>query len=107
MRLVKEIKYRGYKAKVVKLTNKQARNGNMYGCYYPETSTIAIQENLKKLTLLDTMLHEIGHFIADKSQIRLANLGEEGITSFIGSEFAKVFLQNPKLINFIKRCVAE
>ena len=102
--LIKEIRYRNFKAKVVKLTRKQAKSGNMYGCYFPDTQTIAIQEKLSKYTLLDTMLHEIGHFIADKSKIRLANLGEEGITSFIGSEFAKVFIQNPQLINFIKRC---
>ena len=102
--ILKEIRYRNYKAKVVKLTRKQAEKGNMYGCYYPDTQTIAIQEKLPKFTLLDTMLHEIGHFIAHKSKIRLANLGEEGTASFIGSEFAKVFLQNPQLTSFIKRC---
>jgi len=102
--ILKEIRYRNYKAKVVKSTRKQAEKGNMYGCYYPDTQTIAIQEKLPKFTLLDTMLHEIGHFIAHKSKIRLANLGEEGITSFIGSEFAKIFTQNPQLIKFIKKC---
>ncbi len=101
--ILKEIKYRNFKARVVKLTRKQAKSGGMYGCYFPDTQTIAIQEKLPKITLLDTMLHEIGHFIADKSKMRLANLGEEGITSFIGSEFAKDFMQNPKLLTFIKR----
>ena len=104
--ILKEIKYRNFKAKIVKLTRKQAKYGNMYGCYFPDTQTIAIQEKLSNYTLLDTMLHEIGHFIADISKIRLANLGEEGITTFVGSEFAKVFMQNPKLITFIKRCTA-
>ena len=105
--ILKEIKYRNYKAKIVELTRKQASSGNMYGCYYPNTQTIAIQEKLPKLTLLDTMLHEIGHFIADKSSIRLKNLGEEGTVNFVASEYTKVFLQNPKLINFIKRCTAK
>ena len=105
--ILKEIKYRNFKAKIVKLTRKQAKFGNMYGCFFPDTQTIAIQEKLSNYTLLDTMLHEIGHFIADKSKIRLANLGEEGITTFVGSEFAKVFMQNPKLITFIKRCTAK
>ena len=102
--LIKQIRYRNYKAKVVKLTRKQAKKGGMYGCYFPDTQTIAIQEKLPKYTLLDTLLHEIAHFIADKSSIRLANLGEEGTASFIGAEFAKVFLQNPQLTSFIKRC---
>ena len=101
---IKQIRYRNYKAKVVKLTRKKAKNGGMYGCYFPDTQTIAIQEKLPKYTLLDTLIHEIAHFIADKSKIRLANLGEEGIATFIGSEFAKVFLQNPQLITFIKNC---
>jgi hypothetical protein len=48
--ILKEIRYRNYKAKVVKLTRKQAEKGNMYGCYYPDTQTIAIQEKLKKCT---------------------------------------------------------
>ena len=105
--ILKEIKYRNFKARVVKLTRKQAKSGGMYGCYFPDTQTIAIQEKLPKITLLDTMLHEIGHFIADKSKIRLANLGEEGTVNFIASEFAKVFMQNPKLLTFIKRCTAK
>ena len=62
---------------------------------------------IKNITLLDTLLHEIAHMIAHKSEIRLKNLGEEGVASFIGSEFSKVFLQNPKLVNLIKKCVAK
>ena len=76
----------------------------MYGCYNPNTQTIYIQENLTKLALLNTVLHEIGHFIADKSSIRLKNLGEEGIVTFVADEFSKIFLQNPELLAFIKRC---
>lgn len=104
MKLIDEIRYRNYKAKIVKITKKQAEIGNMYGCYNPNTQTIYIQENLTKLALLNTVLHEIGHFIADKSSIRLKNLGEEGIVTFVADEFSKIFLQNPELLAFIKRC---
>ena len=104
MKLIDEIRYRNFKAKIVKITKKQAEIGNMYGCYNPNTQTIYIQENLTKLALLNTVLHEIGHFIADKSSIRLKNLGEEGIVTFVADEFSKIFLQNPELIAFIKRC---
>lgn len=104
MKLIDEIRYRNFKAKIVKITKKQAEIGNMYGCYNPNTQTIYIQENLTKLALLNTVLHEIGHFIADKSSIRLKNLGEEGIVTFVADEFSKIFLQNPELLAFIKRC---
>ena len=105
--VLKEIKYRNYKIKLVKLTKKQAKKDNMWGCYYPNKSTIAIQEKLSKPIFLDTLLHEICRMIADKSSIRLKNLGEEGICTFIGSELSKVFLQNPRLVNLIKRKVAK
>ena len=104
---IKEIKYRNHKAKIVKLTRKQAINDGIWGYYDPNESTIAIQENLGKITYVDTLLHEIAHFIADKSSIRLKNLGEEGVATFIGSEFCKVFLQNPKLLTFIKRNLSK
>ena len=53
------------------------------------------------------LLHEISHFIAHKSKTKLANKGEEGIAEFIGSEFSKIFLQNPKLINIIKHWIKK
>ena len=102
-----EIRYKNHKAKIVKLTRKQAKKENVWGYYDPNESIIAIQENLGKFTYLDTLLHEIAHFIANKSSIRLKNLGEEGIATFIGSEFSKVFIQNPKLISLIKRCITK
>ena len=104
---LKEIKYRNHKAKIVKLTRKQAINDGIWGYYDPNESAIAIQENLNNYTYLDTLLHEIAHFIANKSSIRLINLGEEGSATFIGSEFSKVFIQNPKLISLIKRCIKK
>jgi len=104
---LKEIKYRNFKAKIVKLSNKQAKKEMIYGYYNPNESTIAIQENLGKISYVDTLLHEIAHFIADKSAIRLKNLGEEGVATFIGSEFCKVFLQNPKLLTFIKKNLSK
>ena len=101
------IKYRNFKIKVVKLAKKDAKKNNIWGYYDPEKSIIAIQEGIKRITLLDTLLHEIAHMIAHKSSIRLKNLGEEGVASFIGSEFSKVFLQNPKLLTLIKRCTTK
>ena len=105
--ILKEIKYRNFKVKIVKLAKKDAKKENIYGYYDTDKSVIALSEDLKKITLLDTLLHEIAHMIAHKSSIRLKNLGEEGIALLIGSEFSKIFLQNPKLITFIKRCTSK
>lgn len=105
--ILKEIKYRNFKVKIVKLARKDAKKDNIWGYYDTDKSIIAIQEDIKNITLLDTLLHEIAHMIAHKSKIRLRNLGEEGVASFIGSEFSKIFLQNPKLITFIKSCTAK
>ena len=103
--ILKEIKYRNFKVKIVKLARKDAKKENIYGYY--DTKTLRFQtQGVEKITLLDTLLHEIAHMIAHKSSIRLKNLGEEGVATFIGSEFSKIFLQNPKLITFIKRCTS-
>ena len=104
--ILKEIKYRNFKVKIVKLARKDAKKDNIWGYYDTDKSIIAIQEDIKNITLLDTLLHEIAHMIAHKSEIRLKNLGE-GVASFIGSEFSKVFLQNPKLVTLIKKCTSK
>ena len=105
--MIEQIKYKNYRAKVKKMSVKQAKKENAFGLYYPTKSTIFIQNNLNPKNYLNILFHEIAHFIAHKSKTKLANKGEEGIAEFIGSEFSKIFLQNPKLINFIKQCTKQ
>ena len=105
--MIEQIKYKNYRAKVKKMSVKQAKKENAFGLYYPTKSTIFIQNNLNPKNYLNILIHEIAHFIAHKSKTKLANKGEEGIAEFIGSEFSKIFLQNPKLINIIKHCIKK
>ena len=45
---LKEIKYRNFKAKIIKLSKKQAKKDMIYGYYNPNESTIAIQRKFRK-----------------------------------------------------------
>ena len=62
-------KIRNFKVKIVKLARKDAKKDNIWGYYDTDKSIIAIQEDIKNITLLDTLLHEIAHMIAHKSEI--------------------------------------
>ena len=101
---LKLIKYKNFKATVTTMSRKTATEHGLYGFYTPANNTIVIQKDLNKRDYLDTLIHEIFHFVADKSDINFKNLGEEGIAKFVGSEFSKILIQNPKLVNLIKRC---
>ena len=99
---LKVIKYKNFKVKIRKLTIKQAKLENAYGLYIPQKSAIYIQQNLSPKNYLDILFHEIFHMILDKSGEKPT--GEEKTANLIGTEFSKIFFQNPKLINVIKNC---
>tara|TARA_B100001250_G_scaffold385523_1_gene381339 strand:- start:304 stop:624 length:321 start_codon:yes stop_codon:yes gene_type:complete len=102
--MIKEIKYKNYKVKVKKMGLKQAQLENAYGLYYPQKSTIYIQQNLSPTNYLSILLHELAHFVLDKTEKKPNS--EESFAVMV-EEFAKIFLQNPKLINFIKQCTKQ
>ena len=101
---IDKIKYKNFKATVTTMSRKTATQHGLYGFYTPNNNTIVIQKDLNKRDYLDTLIHEIFHFVADKSGIKFRNLGEEGVAKFVGSEFSKILIQNPKLVNVIKWC---
>ena len=102
--MIKEIKYKNYKVKVKKMGLKKAQKENAYGLYYPQKSTIYIQQNLSPTNYLSILLHELAHFVLDKTEKKPNS--EESFAVMV-EEFTKIFLQNPKLINFIKQCTKQ
>ena len=95
------IKYKNYRVKIKKMTIKQAKSENAFGLYLSDKSTIFIQKNLSVKNYLSILFHELGHFIIDKAKIKPKS--EESFAILI-EEFSNIFLQNPKLLNFIKQC---
>jgi len=102
--MIKEIKYKNYRVKVRKMGLKQAQKENAYGLYIPKKSTIYIQQNLSPKNYISVLLHELAHFVLDKTEKKPNS--EESFAAMV-EEFAKIFLQNPKLINFIKQCTKQ
>jgi len=103
--VITEIKYKNFKVKIRTMTRKQALIENCWGLYNPNKATIYIQENISRKNYLDVLLHEIAHFIFDKSRIKAQS--EEKVAEFIGSEFSKIFFQNPKLLKVISSCTGK
>ena len=83
---------------------KQAQKENAYGLYLPQKSAIYIQQNLSPKNYIAVLLHELAHFVLDKTEKKPNS--EESFALMV-EEFAKIFLQNPKLINFIKQCTKQ
>lgn len=83
---------------------KQAQKENAYGLYLPQKSAIYIQQNLSPKNYIAVLLHELAHFVLDKTEKKPNS--EESFAVMV-EEFAKIFLQNPKLINFIKQCTKQ
>jgi len=102
--MIKEIKYKNYKVKIRKMGLKQAQLENAYGLYIPNKSSIYIQNNLSPKNYIAVLLHELAHFVLDKTDKKPNS--EESFAVMV-EEFAKIFLQNPKLINFIKQCTKQ
>jgi Zn-dependent peptidase ImmA (M78 family) len=69
--------------------------------YIDENRTIFVNKNLSPKNYLSILFHELGHFIIDKAKIKPKS--EESFAILI-EEFSNIFLQNPKLLNFIKQC---
>ena len=101
---LKVIKYKNFKVKIRKLTIKQAKLENAYGLYIPQKSAIYIQQNLSPKNYISILLHELAHFILDKTDKKPNS--EESFAAMV-EEFAKIFIQNPKLINVIKNCTTQ
>jgi hypothetical protein len=101
--MIIQIKYKKYKVKVYKMTVKQAKLHNAYGIY--NNSRIFIQENLSNKNFIDTLFHEIAHFIIDKT--KNPPKSEEAAAYFVGTEFSRIFFQNPSFIDFIKKYIKD
>jgi hypothetical protein len=79
----------------------------MSGAYGEQDSThreIRIQDQLRGIQCLDTLLHEVNHAISDLLHLELS----EHQVHNLGMAWAQVFFANPELIGFIaERCEEE
>lgn len=75
-----------------------------YGEQDFENGEIRIQDQLKGLPCLDTVLHECTHYISDLLKLELS----ETQVHNLGMAWAQVFFANPELLGFIaERCEEE
>jgi hypothetical protein len=75
-----------------------------YGEQDFENSEIRIQDHLRALPCLDTLLHEMNHYVSDLLKL---DLSEQQVHN-LGMAWASIFRANPELLGFIaERCEEE
>ena len=107
MKIPKEIVYRNSIAKITYIDHDLAKKRGILGQYNPNKTTIEIDKKLKenKELLLEVVLHEIMHFVIDKSNQEIRS--EEKTVDGLAKAIAKIFINNKNIVNFIKRCLDE
>ena len=67
-------------------------------------SEIRIQDQLRGIQCLDTVLHEVNHYISDLLHLELTEVQVHNL----GMAWAQIFMANPELLGFIaERCEEE
>ena len=107
MILPNPISYKNNRVSIRYMDNYDSLKLKAYGLYHPNKKAILLYKNLNKKELLNTFLHELMHLIGDKSKYKIRNFSEEKVCYMVGDELAKIFIRNPKVINFIKRCAND
>ena len=105
MRIPKEIVYRNSIAKIIPITHENAKKRGILGEYDPNKTTIEIDKDLEnnKELLLEIVLHEIMHFVIDKSNQEIRS--EERTVDGLARAMTKVFINNKEVVQFIRRCI--
>lgn len=74
-----------------------------YGKCHTEAREIQLRDNLNGLQCLDTVLHEMFHYISDRANLELS----EHQVHVLGMMWAQIFQANPDLTGFIEERTKE
>jgi hypothetical protein len=105
MRIPKNIVFRNSVASMSYIDHDIAKKRGILGEYDPNKTTIEIDKDLEnnKELLLEIVLHEIMHFVIDKSNQEIRS--EERTVDGLARAMTKVFINNKEVVQFIKRCI--
>lgn len=69
-----------------------------------DNQEIQLRDNLRGIQCLDTLLHELNHYISDRTGAELS----EHQVHLLGMAWSSIFYENPELLGWIaERCVEE
>lgn len=77
-------------------------NGN-YGSCHTEDREIRVRNSLTGQQCLDTVIHEVNHYVSDRCNIDLT----EHQVHVLGMAWANIFQANPELLSFIAERITE
>lgn len=74
-----------------------------YGQTITELKEIQLRDDLRAHQLLDTVIHELTHYISDRCHIEL----NEHQVHLLGMAWANLFCDNPDFLEFIAQRIEE
>lgn len=79
---------------------------NNYGMTVFDIATIYLDENMDAARLLNTTIHEIGHAINQAYGV-VDGVEEETVATQSANGWMQVYIDNPRLLQWIQRAVRE
>ena len=74
-----------------------------YGQTLQEDQEIQLRDNMRGMQCLDTLIHEMNHYISEKCKLDLT----EQQVHLLGMAWANIFYDNPELLGFIAERMEE
>lgn len=101
--LPSQVKIAGMIIQVEEWDHKQGAANMSFGIFSRIEQSIKIDVHVHVDMLLDTFLHEVNHAIYWIYSLREDD-DEERVVSIFATAWAQIFVDNPEVLTFIKKC---
>jgi hypothetical protein len=101
MRKPTSFKFGHRRVKIKYISDKKATKLGIYGQIEPSKNEIVLDKTLKPTQLINTLLHESVHLIADHYHWNLPAKEEEMVSETVINGLCDLLAQNPKLLSYL------
>lgn len=101
MRKPTSFKFGHRRVKIKYISDKKANKLGIYGQIDPSKNEIQLDKTLKPTQLINTLLHESVHLIADHYHWNLPAKEEEMVCETVINGICDLLSQNPKLLSYL------
>ena len=101
MRKPTSFKFGHRRVKIKYISDKKANKLGIYGQIDPSKNEIQLDKTLKPTQLINTLLHESVHLIADHDHWNLPAKEEEMVSETVINGLCDLLAQNPKLLSYL------
>tara|TARA_Y100001951_G_C11280291_1_gene264871 strand:- start:189 stop:515 length:327 start_codon:yes stop_codon:yes gene_type:complete len=101
MRKPTSFKFGHRRVKIKYISDKKANKLGIFGQIEPSKNEIVLDKTLKPTQLINTLLHESVHLIADHYHWNLPAKEEEMVSETVINGLCDLLSQNPKLLDYL------